>query len=62
VDLPLRALAMAGFIWTSRWANIYGKEFPVTDKNRMVELTMATATTYKRLDSIKMDLLFLEPR
>jgi len=53
---------MAGFIWTSRWANIYGKEFPVTDKNRMVELTMATATTYKRLDSIKMDLLFLEPR
>lgn len=38
-------------------ANIYGKEFPVTDKNRkLVELT--TATGYKGLDPSKVDYYF----
>jgi transglutaminase-like putative cysteine protease len=38
-------------------ANIYGKEFPVTDKNKkLVELT--TATGYKGLDPSKIDYYF----
>lgn len=38
-------------------ANIYGKEFPVTDKNKkLVELT--TATGYKGLDPSKVDYYF----
>jgi transglutaminase-like putative cysteine protease len=38
-------------------ANIYGKEFPVTDKNeKLVELT--TATGYKGLDPTKVDYYF----
>jgi transglutaminase-like putative cysteine protease len=38
-------------------ANIYGKEFPVTDKNKkLVELT--TATGYKGLDRSKVDYYF----
>src|ERR1700678_4522815 len=38
-------------------ANIYGKEFPVTDKNRkLVELT--TSTRYKGLDPSKVDYYF----
>ena len=38
-------------------ANIYGKEFPVTDKNKkLVELT--TATGYKGLDASKVDYYF----
>jgi len=38
-------------------ANIYGKEFPVTDKNRkLVELT--TSTGYKGLDPSKVDYYF----
>jgi len=38
-------------------ANIYGKEFPLTDKNkRLVELT--TATGYKGLDRSKVDYYF----
>ena len=38
-------------------ANIYGKEFPLTDKNKkLVELT--TATGYKDLDGSEVDYYF----